>query len=233
MPVQDSVRRRIIVFMSGVSDIFTPAAEAEIRAAVDRAEEGTAGEIVPFVVAQSDSYEGSLWKGATFGALSLSLVAAAVWSVYQPWGPPLVAWLIAPPLVGASLGFLAAGAVPALRRVLIGAEVMETRVRRRASVAFLEEEVFRTRERTGILLFLSLFERRALVLGDAGINRKVREEEWEALVSRLAAGIHDRRAVAALVMAIEECGDLLRRRGVEVRPDDMDELSDELRRRER
>ena len=40
-----------------------------------------------------------------------------------------------------------------------------------AMAAFVEEEVFSTRDRTGILLFLSLFEHRVVVLGDSGINQ--------------------------------------------------------------
>jgi putative membrane protein len=219
--------------MSGVQEIFTPEAEAEIRTAVDRAEKGTAGEIVPYVVNASDSYEGALWKGAAMGAMVASVTAAGSWLLWQPWGAPVALWLAAPPLVGAAVGYLAGGALPALRRALIGQEVMSRRVERRAGIAFLEEEVFRTRDRTGILLFLSLFERRVVVLGDEGINSKVAETEWRGIVSRMVAGIKADRAVSALVGAIDECGLLLERRGVEIRPDDENELSDELRSRDR
>jgi putative membrane protein len=219
--------------MAGIREIFTPEAEAEIRRAVDRAEEGTSGEIVPFVVDASDTYEGTLWKGATTGALLVSLVAAGAWILWQPWGAPIALWLVGPPLAGSALGYLLVGALPSLRRALIGKEVASRRVERRAAIAFLDEEVFRTRDRTGILLFLSLFERRVVVLGDEGINSKVGEEEWRSIVSRLVAGIRADRSVQALVSAIDECGELLQRRGVEIKPDDINELSDDLRSRER
>jgi putative membrane protein len=219
--------------MSGVRAIFTSEAEAEIRGAVNRAEEGTSGEIVPFVVATSDSYEGALWKGATFGALLLSLAAAGIWVLWEPWGPAIPLWLMGPPLAGAAVGYLLAGALPSLRRALVGSVVIENRVQRRAAVAFLDEEVFRTRDRTGILLFLSLFERQVVILADEGINRRVEEEEWRGIVSRLAVGIRENRSVAALVEAIDECGELLRSRGVDIKPDDTDELSNELRSREK
>jgi putative membrane protein len=219
--------------MGSIRDIFTPDAEAEIRAAVELAERETSGEIVPFVVAASDSYEGALWKGAAFGALFGSLLAAAATVLAEPWWPPLVFWVVAPPVVGASVGFLLAGAAPPLRRALIGKEVMARRVGRRATVAFLEEEVFRTEERTGILIFLSLFERRVVVLGDEGINRKVRREEWLGLTEDLAADVRSGEAVPGLLAAIRRCGALLRRRGVELRPVDENELADDLRTRER
>jgi putative membrane protein len=218
--------------MASIEEIFTAETEAAIRRAVEEAESGTAGEIVPFVVAASDTYEGALWKGAALGALTVPLVAAGVWLVFEPWGPGLPFWLAVPSLVGAALGYLVSGAVPALRRALIGAVVLDLRVRRRASVAFLEEEVFRTRDRTGILIFLSLFERRVVVIGDEGINQKVEPGEWKDLVDRLTVGIRAGRSAEALVAALEECGKLLRRKGVEIRPDDTDELDNALRRRE-
>ena len=86
---------------------------------------------------------------------------------------------------------------------------------------------------TRILLLLSLFERRVVVLGDSGINAKVGEEEWREITQRIAAGIHDGRPGEALVEGIAACGRLLARRGVDIRPDDRNELRDDLRRRDR
>jgi putative membrane protein len=218
--------------MPSLEEIFTTEAETAIRRAVKHAESGTSGEIVPFVVAASDTYEGALWKGAALGALLVPLAAVGVWLVFEPWGPPMPFWLTVPALVGAAVGYLVTGAVPALRRALIGRNVLDLRVRRRASVAFLEEEVFRTQDRTGILIFLSLLERRVVVIGDEGINKKVEPTEWTVLVEKLTAGIRAGRSAEALVTAIEECGELLHRRGVEIHPDDTDELENALRRRE-
>ena len=107
---------------------------------------------------------------------------------------------------------------------------LDRRTRRRAAVAFLEEDVFKTRDRTGVLIFLSLFERRVVVMGDEGINRAVETADWQAIVDRLVGGIHEGRPGDALVEAIGECGKLLESKEVAIRPDDTDELSDELRR---
>ena len=112
---------------------------------------------------------------------------------------------------------------------MVSGEILEIRVRRRAAVAFLDEELFRTRDRTGILLFLSLFEHRVVVLADEGINAQVEADEWSELTSKLAAGIRQGRAASALVEAIGRCGQLLAERGVKIRPDDENELGDDLR----
>jgi len=133
-------------------------------------------------------------------------------------------------LLAGAAGFLLVKFVPALKRVLSGSAQIERRVAQRASEAFLAEEVFRTRDRTGILLFISLMEHRVVVLGDAGINTRVEESAWSDLVHRIVQGIRDGRAAEGLLSAIHECGDLLATHGVTILADDKNELPNTLRR---
>jgi len=116
-----------------------------------------------------------------------------------------------------------------LRRILAGGALMRHRVSQRATEAFLAEEVFDTRDRTGILIFVSLFERQVLVVGDSGINERVKQEEWDDVVQTIIQCIRRGSYADGLVEAIGKCGTLLERRGVERRSDDTDELRDELR----
>jgi putative membrane protein len=213
-------------------ELFSEQDLEAVRQAVAAAEGETSGEIVPFVVDASDAYEGTLWKGTAIGALGGAVAAAVTHAAAGLWGGGAL-WIGLPAAAGGALGFLLTAFVPALRRALIPADVLERRVRRRAAVAFVDEEVFDTEERTGILLFLSLFERRVVALGDAGINARVRQEEWVAITDAVAACIRAGRAGEALVEGIGACGRLLTRRGVEIRPDDRNELRDDLRRRDR
>lgn len=218
--------------MSRLDEIFGEAARAQIREAVQRAEGKTSGEIVPYVVVASDTYAAAHWLSSLLGALLAPLVAVFVHYKLDLWGLPFAIWVMTPVLVGAAVGYLAAAVIPAWRRVLIGDSTLERRTERRAAVAFLDEEVFKTRDRTGVLIFLSLFEHRVVVLGDEGINRAVDPSEWRAIVDGIVAGVRGGQPAAALVAAIDECGALLERNRLAVRPDDTDELSDELRKRE-
>jgi len=131
-------------------------------------------------------------------------------------------------LLGGALGYLLA-LLPPLRRALAGEATLDARARRRAAAAFLDQEVFRTRDRTGILLFLSLFERRVVLLADAGIHQAVKEGAWEEITRKLARGIRDGRPGPALVEAIGACGELLASHGVARQADDQDELPNALR----
>lgn len=135
-----------------------------------------------------------------------------------------------PAAAGAAVGFLLASFVPAVKRWLAGDEMLDLRARQRAEMTFLEEEVFRTRDRTGILIFVSLFEHRVVVVGDGGINALVQPGQWDGIVAEVVAGIRAGRPGDALVAAIRQCGELLERHGVARRADDANELPDELRR---
>jgi putative membrane protein len=212
---------------------FTEVDLEAVRSAVQEAEAGTSGEIVPYVVPASDAYTSAVWKGAAFGALCgplLALIAFRLSGGLWRWGSWLSLWIVLPATLGTAAGYLLAASVPAVKRWLAGPATLDTRVRQRAAMAFLAEEVFKTRERTGILLFVSLFERRVVVLGDSGINRQVEAQHWEGVVATVVGGIGTGRPGAALAAGIRQCGELLARFGVAIRPDDSNELADDLRR---
>lgn len=213
-----------------ISKLFTDADFAAVRAAVTEAEQRTSGEIVPFVVPASDPYANAIWKGTAFGALLGPLIAVALHRLWDLWGTHLDLWIVVPAAAGAGVGFLLAAFVPAVKRWLAGDEMLDLRARQRAEMTFLEEEIFRTRDRTGILIFLSLFEHRVVVIGDSGINALVQPGQWDGVVQGVVAGIRAGRPGEALVAAIRQCGDLLERHGVARRHDDANELPDELRR---
>lgn len=204
-----------------------------IRTAVAEAEQRTSGEIVPYLVEESDGYPSALWKGTALGAFAGALIAEGIYFLGNFWGGLIPLWIALPAAAGGALGFLLSAYVPAVKRWMAGDGLLDLRTRQRAEMAFLEEEVFRTRQRTGILLFLSLFEHRVIVIGDSGINQQVQQSQWDGIVKTVAAGIRAGRAGEALVEGIRQCGELLERYGVAIQPDDSDELSNELRRRDR
>lgn len=212
--------------------LFSDEDQERIRAAVADAEGRTSGEIVPVVVPQSASYPEAYWRGAVLSAAMVLALAFVVMQGYEGWG---LAWLHSAwgiVLVIGAAGLLGAALVrmlPALRRKLAGAGTLDVAVHRRALQAFVEEEVFNTRERTGILILLSLFEHRIEVVGDAGINARVEAEDWVEVVEVIRTGIKQGAITQGLVEAITMCGHLLERSGVTLRDDDANELPDGLR----
>lgn len=212
--------------------LITEAERERIREAVAAAEGRTAGEIVPYIIAQSGGYEVAIWRGASVAAVLALGLALLISSVYTGWG---LGWLYTnwgtalAALVAGTLGALVTAYVPAVKRWVAGTDRLSRTVHRRAMQAFVEEQIFKTRDRTGILLFISLFEHRIEVLGDEGINQKVTEDEWVDVVLRIRKGIKEGHLADGLVEAIEMCGHLLERQGVAIRPDDANELPDDIR----
>lgn len=212
--------------------MFTEADQARVAKAVSDAEELTSGEIVPYVVRQSGRYEAAVWRGAAVWSVLVLLVTMLVHQFYDGWGLGWLfsGWGVAATVVTAgSLGALITAFVPPVKRLMAGPNTLAERVHLRSMRAFVEEEVFLTRDRTGILLFVSLLEHRIEVLGDEGINAKVSADDWVHVVERIQAGISKNDLADGLIGAIGLCGELLERKGVEIRKDDEDELSNRVR----
>lgn len=215
-----------------MKSILSESDQERIREAVAKAEGRTSGEIVPFVVPESDTYEAAVWKGAAIGAVAALIFAVLIFNLYQGWG---LGWLhtgwgtaLLVSITGIAGGLIAAFVRP-VRRMLAGSDALTRSVHRNAMKAFVKEEVFNTRDRTGILLFISLFEHRIEVLGDSGINAKVSPDEWADIVEHVRDGIKSGRFADGLIEGIEMCGRLLEKSGVEIRDGDTNELPNTIR----
>jgi putative membrane protein len=197
-----------------------------IRAAVAAAERRGAGEIVTVVAERCDSYQGALWKGAALGAMAATLAAAILHGALGYWGGSIWLWLALPAWGGAGVGYLLPLLARPLHRALIGADVLDSRVERRAKAAFAESEVFATRARTGLLLLVALFEHRVEIVSDKGVEERVPSTEWPPILDRLTGGLRQGRAAQSIVAAIGEIGSILESRGVKGVGPDVDELPD-------
>ncbi len=182
-----------------VENFFTEAVRARVAEAVRRAEALSRGQIVPVVVEKSDAYPEVRFRG---GLLLAALATVLVLALRLPLG-----------LAELVLVQLAAGAVGALlsmwdpvERLLAGRRAMDEAVRARAVHAFHHEGLHRTAEGTGVLVFASLFEREAVVLGDRGIHEKIGAGEWDRALSALVGGLHRGDPGQGFVDAIALCG---------------------------
>lgn len=211
--------------------LFSDDDRQRIADAVEAAEAQSAAEIVPYVVVQSDDYPAARWRAGVVGALLVLGLGALLRSLPLPLiGPYLTdALLLAVALGAGLLGAVVAGTAPPVIRALTPPEERSRAVARRATQAFVDEAVFDTRDRTGILLFVSLVEHRIEVMADEGIDRAVDERAWADVTDRIRRGIEADRVTQGLLNGIAQCGTLLEEVGPPARPDGKDELSDRLR----
>ena len=83
---------------------------------------------------------------------------------------------------------------------------MDQAVRARAMRAIHEHGLHRTAEGTGVLVFASLFEHEAVVLGDRGIHARMGEGGWDEAVGALVAGLRAGDPARGFVDAVAKCG---------------------------
>jgi len=110
-----------------------------------------------------------------------------------------------------------------LNRLFISDREIEEEVEEAAITGFFREGLYRTRDETGILIFISVFERRVWVLADRGINEKVKQGQWDEIVGMIIEGIKNNDQASAICKAIEEVGRILKEH-FPIKADDRDEL---------
>jgi len=120
------------------------------------------------------------------------------------------------------------GTVPTVIRLVTSHERMAHKVKLRAEQAFYQHGLHKTKGRTGILILVSLLERRVHILADKGINNLVLPGTWDGLVSGMLDGIRTGHAADALCAAIAKCGALLAQVSPAASGNNIDELPDEL-----
>lgn len=203
--------------MNSASEFFTKEEREKIEATVKAAESKTSGEIVPMVVEQSYEYPRAELIGG--GTLALATGLLVSWAV----GGESIWWFLPVFLVGFFVFQQVIHKQPNLKRKLINPDELTEEVKEKAMVSFIEQGLHETRDKTGILILISLFERRVQVLADSGINKKVPEHTWEEIVETITKGLKTGNACTATCQAVERCGELLQEHFPR-KHDDTDEL---------
>jgi putative membrane protein len=198
----------------------------KIEACVKEVEKKTSGEIVPMVVSASYHYPMSNMIGGLILALLTAVGVTLAYSVRKSWGgtSALDLWLFPAVFAVAFLLFheLVKRIAWLKRLFLTRAEIAEE-VEEAALTSFYRNGLNNTRDRTGVLIFISVFERRAFVLADEGINAKVHKEVWQEVVDTVVHGIKGRRQAEGICEAVRRCGELIQEH-FPIKADDTDEL---------
>jgi len=192
---------------------------AKVAAAIKAAEAGTDGEISTIVAGSSDTYNDVVLHWALLFAL-LPLAVSAAWpkllvwgaSMFSPWEEPSLRLILTLLFVKVIVTFLIARyviGIQAIRILLTPAATKHRRVRRRAIMLFRTGTEQRTLSTTGVLLYLSLAERRAEIVADAAIHAKAPQEEWGEAMAALVAAMRDNRPGDGMAAAVERIGAVL------------------------
>ena len=207
--------------------------------AVAKAEARTAGEIVTVVADRSDGYSDvalALAALVSFTALALFALFPDVFlSIIERF---IDGWnhdwtdreLLGIATALAILKFLAAYLLllwQPLRFALIPGPIKTARALGRAIDLFKVGAERRTHGRTGILIYLSMLERRAEIVADEAIVSKVTPDTWGEAMAAMLVEIKAGRLADGMIAAVERVGAVLAEHFPRAE-DDQNELPDRL-----
>ena len=174
-----------------------------IEDAVAEAEAKSSGEIVPMIVSRSSRYDWLGTRGAFTGWMAFFLIG--LWlHFYLPFA--FEYWETQGlQLLGLFLGWMVGRSRLGVK-LFAAKEVLAEEVSQAAHVAFLEHGLVNTRDRTGILIFISLMERRVQILADKGIHEKVGQDFWHEETGRIVESIRRGQAAQGMLEAIRNIG---------------------------
>lgn len=223
-----------------------------VESSVASVERKTSAEVVPMVVSRSTSREVgerlSFWMAWAIGIMFVLLFVGAFDSAMERLAHDIaealgmwvnsqtlaeIKWLMIVflVLVAGGIAWLLARAladIGVVQRIVFGSKNCVRAVEKRAETEFLAAEMRQTQQRTGVLIYVSMLERRAVVLADQAVVAKLPKDTWSTLLSDLLASIAAGKMGDGYVRAIEVMGETL----APVFPPqagDRNELSDRLR----
>jgi putative membrane protein len=189
--------------------------------AIEAIEARSAAEVVIAVRHHSGSYLHA--DVITGGAVA---IAALAFVLFAPFEFSLWSILIDPIVAGLAAGWLSTQ-LPWLRAALTPRARRDARVEHDAHAAFFAKGVRLTRDRTGVLGYVSLLERRVMIVPDVGVARVVPPRLWADAVGeceRVLQAELDGVAVARALAALGDVCEPVLPRG----DDDVNELADEV-----
>ena len=207
--------------------IFTEQELTEIKSAVREAEKTTSAEIVPVFFESCGNYLDTYWKSGILLATFWSFLYFLYHAIYPNYWSLNLPYFFMTQMAAGLLGIIIIYLIPSWKRFLMDREDVKSRTRDLAYRVFLQEGVFQTKDRTGMLLFMSFLEREAVILGDEGINKKVSPEIWEGILINLTSRMKRGNKKDAIIHTIQSMGNLLKQ--IPIQASDKNELRDDLR----
>lgn len=185
--------------------------QSQIIGLVAEFEAKSGAEALVAVVGNADTYPEIPWKAFALGAaLAALLMALGAWlAPQQILDQPAFMQTLAVLGGGAVCGLLAS-LVPAFSRLFLDPLRAEAEVRQYAQAMFLQRELFRTRDRNGLLVLISLFERRVVILPDSGLGEHLPAARLEAAINGMKPMLARQRTVDAVAAGLAILADALR-----------------------
>ena len=193
---------------------------------ISAAEKRTNSQIVLALIQRSDVYAEIPWKAFALGASIAGLMFFILHLILIDWYPVISALLAITGTLGT--GFLFAILtlfLPAFAKLFLSDSRIDTEVKQYADSLFLSREIFATSNRSGILLMVSQFERKVVILPDTGLQKVLTADVLQNIISAMAPFLKRGEISQAFETGIEQISRLLENK---VSSSGENELPDEI-----
>lgn len=172
---------------------------------IAEAEKLTKTQIVLATVRRSDCYREIPWKAFALGASAAGLLVLSLDLIFFGWlrNTTVIISIVAILAIGALVALLTI-LIPGFAKWFLPDSRAETETRQYAESMFLSRELFATERRTGILLVISMFERKVVILPDNGLKDVVSKDDLKKIIALMKLPLAEYKFRQAMEIALNE-----------------------------
>lgn len=173
-----------------------------LNARVKKAEQATDAELVTVLAPASDGYRfiPTLWAALLAMLTPLVIHELDFWLGWKEilmiqWG----VWLVLTALFQWG----------PIKMRLVPQSVKQHRASMMARLQFIEQGLHRTRDRLGVLIFVSVAEHHVEILVDDGVAQHIEDKVWEEIIEEFVAKVRSGKVEEGFVECVERTGEVL------------------------
>jgi len=176
-----------------------------IENAIKEAEMNTDAEIVPVIVQSSSDY-----AEVTFsGSMLFMFIASFIYFLFSKF--PNTYLLLTIQFFALLIGYWFFQVSPEIKIFLTSKRKISEKVYQKAQQVFMENGLGRTEDNTGVLILISLMERKIQILADHYISDRVSEDFFDRIVQEILQEVKDDHLTEGMIKGIKQLGQELSR----------------------
>lgn len=188
-----------------MKEILSGNDRSSLNKLIAESEKHTKAQIVLAVIKRSDSYAELPWKAFAVGASLMGLIVFLMDLTVLQWiSDTIVLISVGTTLAAGFFMFLLTILFPGFARLFLTSSRRETETQQYAGSLFLERELFATKGRKGILLFVSQFERQVVILPDKGLRSQLGSGVLKNIIEKMSQSLRRNEVKQALETGLKE-----------------------------
>jgi putative membrane protein len=184
--------------------VLTEIDKNDLERRIAEAEKATHAQIVLATVKRSDSYNEIPWKAFAVTSPVAALIVLSVNLFVPAWVNTLTLLMSVLVILGtAVIASILSVLIHPFARLFLSENRAEVETKQYAESMFLRRELFSTSGRNGVLVLVSRFERKVVILSDKGISDSLRSNDFESIISQMRLPLRKGKMRQAMETALD------------------------------